>query len=154
MSIGLIQTMLQISSKAKKAISLPPHILAKKVCGKLINEIKHKFNKKKDLSCSTRINVDVPIITNSYISIGNLDISGIDRKVAIYLSNMYLAHRFDLLGSGWVKNSYNSVARGIEGYRYDMNVDINEFDREGNWLYKILIAPNVENSKRISAAHF
>lgn len=66
--------------------------------------------------------MNYPIIKTSYINIKELNLSNIDPNVAKYLSKMYIEHKFDLLGSGWVKNSYESVALGLEGYKYDMNV--------------------------------
>ena len=66
--------------------------------------------------------MNYPIIKTSYINIKELSLSNIDPNVAKYLSKMYVEHKFDLLGSGWVKNSYDSVALGLEGYKYDMNV--------------------------------
>ena len=71
---------------------------------------------------NTHINFNVPTIKTSYINIKELDSSNINLDVARYLSKMYLEHKFDLLGSGWVKNSYDSAALGLEGYKYDMNV--------------------------------
>ena len=71
---------------------------------------------------NTHINFNIPIIKTSYINTKELDLSNIDPNVARYLSKMYIDHKFDLLGSGWVKNSYDSVALGLEGYKYDMNV--------------------------------
>src|SRR5688572_19854779 len=35
------------------------------------------------------------------------------------LTAHYLAHRFDLLGSGWVEVRFGTVCRGLEGHRYD-----------------------------------
>lgn len=106
----------------KKALSMPPQELAKKVVNKINTKVKNKIQRSRDLSKGTRINFDVPLIQNSYIDIKQLDTSNIDSKVARYLSQMYCEHRFDLLGSGWVKNSYDSVALGVEGYKYEMNV--------------------------------
>ena len=106
----------------KKAITMGPQELAKKVVNKINTKFKNKIQKTKDLSKSTRINFNVPLIQNSYIDVKQFDTSNIDSKVAKYLSQMYCEHRFDLLGSGWVKNSYDSVALGVEGYKYNMNV--------------------------------
>jgi len=113
----------QISYYIKKAISMPPQDVLKKVINKITTKANNKLQKSRDLNKSTHINYDVPLIKNSYIDIKELDISNIDCKVAQYLSKMYCSHRFDLLGSGWVKNSYDSIALGIEGHKYDMNVE-------------------------------
>ena len=106
----------------KKALSIPPQELAKKVFNKINTKVKNKLKRSKDLNKGTRINFNVPLIQNSYMDVKEFDTSNIDITVARYLSQMYCEHRFDLLGSGWVKNSYDSVALGVEGYKYDMNV--------------------------------
>jgi len=106
----------------KKARSMPPDALCAKIANKILNIAKNKFQKMCDVLGNTHINFNVPIIKISYINIKNLDISNINPDVADYLSNMYIDHKFDLLGSGWVKNSYDSAALGLEGYKYDMNV--------------------------------
>ena len=114
--------MSRISYYLKKARSMPFDELAIKIADKILNTTKNKFQKMCDVLGNTHINFNVPIIKISYINIKNLDISNINPDVADYLSKMYIEHKFDLLGSGWVKNSYDSVALGLEGCKYDMNV--------------------------------
>ena len=106
----------------KKAKSMPFDELATKTINKISNIAKNKLLKRRDLIGNTSVDFNVPIIKTSYINIKKLNLSNIDPSVAKYLSKMYIEHRFDLLGSGWVKNSYKSVALGLEGYKYDMNV--------------------------------
>ena len=106
----------------KKARSMPLDELAAKIANKILNTAKNKFQKTCDLIGNPHINFNVPIIKTSYINIKELNLSNIDPNVAKYLSKMYVEHKFDLLGSGWVKNSCDSVALGLEGYKYDMNV--------------------------------
>ena len=106
----------------KKAKSMPPDALCAKIANKILNLTKDKIQKLRDISGDTRIKFNVSPVRISYINLCELDISNINLDVARYLSKMYLEHKFDLLGSGWVKNSYDSAALGLEGYKYDMNV--------------------------------
>ncbi len=76
---------------------------------------------------------------------------GIDESVVDYHINMYLNHRVDLLGSGWIKHTYDSQALGVEGIRYNENIEIKDFDRAGNWLSNILAPAHLEESKKIWA---
>jgi hypothetical protein len=115
---------MNINYYIKKIISMSPQELAKKVVNKIKIKVKNKIQKSKDLKYGTHIDFNVPLIQNSYIDIKELDTSNINTKVVQYLSKMYCEHRFDLLGSGWVKNSYDSEALGVEGYRYDMNISV------------------------------
>lgn len=136
-------------NKIKKSFKMPPHIVLKKILFKLKNKIKDVNCKRKDFCFDTRINFNLPFLTNSYIDFNELDISKIDNNVAKYLCEMHLQHRFDLLGSGWVKNSYDSIAMGLENYKYEMNVVINNFDEDGTWLKSILLPQHINSSQKI-----
>ena len=107
----------------KLLYSTPFRIVLMKLFNKIIVFLNNLINRRIDfINKNTHINFNVPIIKTSYINIKELNLSNIDPNVAKYLSKMYINHRFDLLGSGWIKNSYDSVAFGLEGYKYDMNV--------------------------------
>lgn len=112
---------LRIKYYIKKAFAISPYILIKKIVQKIENKLKFIAQKNKDFKSGTHINFNVPLIKNNYINIKELDVSGINKQAASYLSKMYLDHRFNLLGSGWVKNSYDSESLGVEGYKYSMN---------------------------------
>ncbi len=107
----------------KKLASMTPRLILLKIYNKFYvffcNRTKYYIDLIRD---NTHINFNVSIIKTSYINTKELDLSNIDPDVAKYLSKMYIGHKFDLLGSGWVKNSYDSAALGLEGYKYDMNV--------------------------------
>ena len=107
----------------KRLYSTPFRIVLIKLFNKIIVFLNNFINRRIDfMNKNTHINFNIPIIKTSYISTKELDLLNIDSDVAKYLSNMYIEHKFDLLGSGWVKNSYDSTALGLEGYKYDMNV--------------------------------
>ena len=114
--------MSKINYYIKKARSMPLHILTFKIYNKIETKISNTIQRKKDLNGNTHIDFDMPFIKNNYIDINDLDVSNIDKEVAGYISKMYIDHRFDLLGSGWVKNSYDSIPLGVEGYKYNKNV--------------------------------
>ena len=115
----------------KKAKSMPPDALCAKIANKILNLTKDKIQKLRDVSSDTRIKFNVSPVRISYVNLCKLDVSNINLDVARYLSKMYLEHKFDLLGSGWVKNSYDSAALGLEGYKYDMNVAASASTLEG-----------------------
>ncbi len=114
--------MSKISYYLKKARSMPFDALCAKIINKILNLTKNKIQKLCDISGDTRIKFNVSPVRISYVNLCELDVSNINLDVARYLSKMYIEHKFDLLGSGWVKNSYDSAALGLEGYKYDMNV--------------------------------
>lgn len=64
------------------------------------------------------------------------------------LCELYLDHRFDLLGSGWVRVHHGMRCSGLEGARYEMGAGVNA-DPEGAWLAGRINAANVPESTRI-----
>ena len=49
------------------------------------------------------------------------------------LANLFHAHKFDLLGSGWRRVYYGMTALGVEGNVYPSGEAI-IVDRDGDWL--------------------
>ena len=125
------------------------HTKIKKYLSHFKNNLINFPRKSRDYYKDTHVNYDVQLISEKCIEISDLDLSMIRIDVAEYLSNMYLNHRFDLLGSGWVKNSYNSEANGFEGYSFNVNLNIEKFDVTGNWLTFILLRRHLNKSKEI-----
>ena len=64
------------------------------------------------------------------------------------LAPLYLEHRFDLLGSGWVKVSYRRKCAGFGGYRYQASC-YSSTDAEGEWLVGRINKPNLPEAQRI-----
>jgi hypothetical protein len=63
------------------------------------------------------------------------------------LSEHYLEHRFDLLGSGWVVVKHGMKCRGLEEHRYRMGGPV-DADSEGEWLVHRINKSNIVGSKR------
>lgn len=55
---------------------------------------------------------------NTYININDIKVDANCRKKLIKLYEFYRNHEFNLLGSGWKKNSYNMSTIGFEGKKY------------------------------------
>ena len=70
------------------------------------------------------------------------------RRELTLLTDLYLAHRFDLLGSGWVKVGYGRVCNGFAGYSYSAPT-FPAPDAKGNWLAARINAANLSESQRI-----
>ena len=62
---------------------------------------------------------------------------------------MYSSHRFDLLGSGWIKNGYHSESIGLEGIKFENQLLGLKIDKEESWLNAILGASHLKKSKEI-----
>ncbi len=64
------------------------------------------------------------------------------------LTDLFLEHRFDLLGSGWVQVKHDMVCHGVEGHRYEMG-SIGPIDAEGHWLEGRINSSNLSEAQRI-----
>lgn len=65
-------------------------------------------------------------------SLGQISFSQSDESNIAKVCDLYLQHRFDLLGSGWVEVGYDVVAPGLDGHAYNQNI---EFDLRNNINY-------------------
>jgi Heparinase II/III-like protein/Heparinase II/III N-terminus len=68
-----------------------------------------------------------------------------DSDQILSLSDLYLNHTFDLLGSGWTQVRYGMDCRGLEGYRYSMGSNL-KIDPECNWLKNKINSSNKDHS--------
>lgn len=71
-----------------------------------------------------------------------------DTGVAEELYCMYISHRFDLLGSGWVRCGFIDNAPGLEGYKYPPLV-ISDTDKNGDWIKDVVSKLDFPKSRDI-----
>jgi len=122
-----------------KAFTTPPRIFIRKVYFVLIRKTKHITKKRKDFVFSTYSKIHTNKVINSHINIENLTIK--PDETMNFISGMYLNHKFDLLGSGWVENAYKSEAFGLEEYKYNQNKEF--------YIDNLINASNITESKKI-----
>lgn len=137
-----------LCQRLNKLFSMPVSKAISVIVRYFYKNIKNTFIRHMDLIIDTHSN-KIKNIAYSYINIHDIDISNINTKAAQYLSDMYLTHCFDLLGSGYVKVTYDMNCHGVEGNVYDGSKHIYYFDIEGNWLKKILRRGNLKFAKNI-----
>jgi hypothetical protein len=66
----------------------------------------------------------------------------------VAVAELYLQHRFDLLGSGWVQVRHGMSCRGVEGHRYVAPTTPIP-DSAGTWLEGAVSRSNSPESRRI-----
>lgn len=64
------------------------------------------------------------------------------------LSERFLAHRFDLLGSGWVEVAHGIECRGLHGIRFAPSAPV-QADPQGGWLEGRVNAANLAEAQRL-----
>lgn len=71
-----------------------------------------------------------------------------DASQTLALAQLYLEHKFDLLGSGWRNVRYGMKALGVEGNVYSSESAV-AVDSEGEWLSDRLSHTNLSYAKKI-----
>lgn len=106
--------------------------------------------KKKDMYMSGQLNIDkLKVMEESKgLSFNDVVQFEMDCAIAEELYRMYMSHRFDLLGSGWVRCGFFDNAPGVEGYKYDPLV-LQDIDGSGEWLNKVVRDLDFIKSKKI-----
>lgn len=79
------------------------------------------------------------------------DFSFTENQVQTFtLAQQYLAHKFDLLGSGWCSVYYGMSALGVEGNVYPAREPV-AVDHEGTWLAGEISSVNLDYAKKVWA---
>ncbi len=130
---------ISLKAYAYKIVKTPPRKLLKVASSRVASSMKNKWNKISTIYLPYKPIKHYPELQYSYVNLDQLDTTMISIEAAQFLSEMYLQHRFDLLGSGWVKVDYNVKELGVGGYKYGMSPRITHFDAEGEWLKQILL---------------
>lgn len=85
---------------------------------------------------------------NHYLAKLNEGLLSGQRDILAVLVDQVMAHRFDLLGSGWVNVRHGMVCRGVEEHRYHSGFAVQP-DSKGNWLRGRINRTNLAESRRI-----
>lgn len=132
------------------ARSRPPNRIIQTVIKRVRKRIREYFRKSKDLKGSTYVFPIAYRIDKLHSYFGLPPVRCFQAKVEEIsaVTQHYLEHCFDLLGSGWVKVRHGMICNGIEGHRYEMEMRIIP-DRSGHWLKECINLPNLEMSQGI-----
>jgi len=144
------QSHLNMQYYLRRIASMPPHILIKKIATKARDKTKAYYSRKRDQrQPSFALEITMPCQPLNHL-LGDLsqDILRGNWDWPSGVTRHYLSHRFDLLGSGWVRIYHGMRCRGLEGYHFDMGSTV-KMDREGYWLKGRINPANLEQSQRI-----
>ena len=88
------------------------------------------------------------LIENSILKKCDIEIPYEIKNQLHYLTKMYLSHRFDLLGSGWIQQTYNNNPLGFEGIIYEAPLT-NNSDAHNKNLHNFLLETHLKDSRYI-----
>lgn len=70
------------------------------------------------------------------------------QETILTLAELYVSHRFDLLGSGWLQVKHGMACPGLEGHLYPSGPTVTP-DKNGNWLNARINRANRPYAKKI-----
>jgi len=100
----------------KRALSLPPHIVFRKI----IRKLKIGYASRKKFYLDTKKTTFATHCLFSHLNryIQKIDLALLPKDAILNLNGHFLKHEFDLLGSGWVQVFHGMKCKGIEGFHY------------------------------------
>lgn len=134
----------------QRAFSYPPHIVVIKTLDFGRGFLKKAYHRRRDARRSTYIDDLTTTRDRLYSYFKPLPLNSLKSFTAqiAAISQHFLEHRFDLLGSGWVQVKHGMTCRGLENNRYPMGEEI-VVDSQGEWLTQRLNRTNVESAQSI-----
>jgi hypothetical protein len=134
----------------RRAMAQSPYVLIRKVLSVLGRKVGSVERRKRDSYLSTYLNGTVPFqgdLFSYFVRLPDDSLNPHANQLAP-LTGLFLAHRFNLLGSGWVEVKHGMKCRGLEGHCYEMGSPVQP-DPEGHWLEGRINRSNLRESQRI-----
>lgn len=140
--MSVIQTKLHLLFKHNPR---PIKWIAGKLGRDVLGGVVDFLRRKRACRIDSRSDFKNQLVVRSLVDVDTLDLSTIDTRVADYLCDMFIAHRFDLLGSGWKENSFSQ----------DQELSLNTLERSdplsqnGERIKNVLLPGYMEKSLKI-----
>ena len=124
--------------------------LARTLLRKLTTTARHRYQRGRDLRYGSYARPTDAVLSALIADIVPPSLSSGQRELLRALTENYLAHRFDLLGSGWVAVHYGMQARGLEGNVFDPQA-APTIDAQGQWAGQRVHRANAQVAARLWA---
>jgi len=131
-----------------KGLSHPPHVTARKAWRLFRGRLEGRLARNIDLAKCTYGRI--PLHGNLFQHFQPVPLECLKPHATIIsdLTEHFLQHEFDLLGSGWIRIQYGMECAGVEGNRYGPYASI-EVDARGGWLAERINRANVAEAQRL-----
>lgn len=136
----------------RRALTLPPHMVAAKAARRARASLSSRLQRRAAARAPTYAPErsawdDGPLLARIAPRLDVLALQPWADALA-GASRNYLDHRFDLLGSGWVRVHHGMVCRGLGGHRYASAPTVDP-DGAGRWLDDRIDPPNLPTARRL-----
>ena len=137
---------MDVSGYLRQIRSLPPQVVVRKMTALAGRTTRGWARLAQDLTAGSYGTGAASLNPSARIVIVASDISPELEEILRRLSRGYLAHRFDLLGSGWTEPAYGFKAKGFLGHCYAPS-GLSAPDRDGGGLEAIVNYSNLARSR-------
>jgi hypothetical protein len=132
-----------------RLVATPPRVLLSKVRLRLARVCRREWQRRLDARRPGYVTRQPPAAPlYRYVKPLALELLASRSTQILALAELYRAHWFDLLGSGWVQVRHGMPCRGLEGHHYRMGLEV-DADGAGRWLKGRINGPNLAESQRI-----
>jgi glycosyltransferase involved in cell wall biosynthesis len=138
----------RIKHEVPRVLNLSPRAIGRKALDQFHLLKERRLQESRDRSCPTYVDSSPKALFHTFFSSPGEDELRPCAETIKGITDHYMKHRFDLLGSGWVQVEHGLACCGLEGYRYDPEHKV-AADNEGHWLSDRINRANVDASRRI-----
>jgi len=131
----------------KRALTLPPHQTVRKAARFASELVRRRIAASREGNAPTYCHVDESRLLARRIAMTADEVPDDLAAALPRIAERYLAHEFDLLGSGWIEVRYGADCRGLEQHKYPAGPRITP-DARGRWLSEIVNRSNQERAAR------
>ncbi len=132
----------------RQAVSLPPKVLVESTFNFIKRRRAEYRLRRHDKQHSSYLKKYPNLKLDHYLPAVDVKYLLPMRKTLQGTTAHYLAHYYNLLGSGWTHLRHGTPCRGLEGFRFGAGQAVNA-DSSGKWLEERINGPNQTESKRI-----
>jgi hypothetical protein len=127
------------------ALALPPYIVAKKAVRLAVELVRQRIAASRERNIATYFHAEEGRALARRIVLTAAEVPE-DLKAGLpRIAERYLAHEFDLLGSGWTEVAYGADCPGLEHHKYPAGPRMTT-DAEGRWLSAIVNRANQKHA--------
>ncbi len=142
--------MASLQSYLKRSLELPPDVVLRKAAARAARAWRRTLQRRRDRDSPSYGSDARSASLNGCLGAPDASLLAPHADLLAALAAHYLAHRFDLLGSGWVAVRHGASCRGLEGRRFPAGPAIAP-DRAGRWLEGRVNRANLDEAKRVWA---
>jgi hypothetical protein len=139
----------RLAAWVRAGLRQPPQVTATRALAMARRSGEGRRDRRRDAAETTYLPDDaIPATLLRYLDVPPVELLRPHAEAIAGVTGLYLDHRFDLLGSGWVRVRHGVACAGLEGHRYPAKPTV-EADLDGGWLAGRVTAANLPESRRV-----